>query len=157
MEAAASALARRPRTAAELRAWLAQRRYPRAEISRALARMRDLGYLDDAEYAASFVTHRAASRGWGADRVRQELARRGVENEIIEMALARAQEQGSSPSANIARALEKHVRLRGRPRDRRERDRLVAALRRQGFTLDAIREAIEGLGAGETGEPTEEL
>jgi len=147
MEAAASALARRSRSASELRIWLAQRRYPKAEIARAVARMRELGYLDDAEYAATFAVHKAASRGWGPDRVRQELARRGVESEIIEEALARAAEQGASPSANIGRALAKYVRLHGVPRDLKGRGRLVAALRRQGFGLDAIREALaEGFG-----------
>jgi regulatory protein len=146
LDAATAALARRPRTEFEMRAYLRQRRYEEAEIEQAVARLSELGYLDDGLYAAHIAGKVAQDRAWGPGRVRNELARRGVRSEIIDSALAAASEEGVSPAGNIQRALAKMVRPRGLPADRKGRDRIRAALARRGFDQASILEAIEALG-----------
>jgi SOS response regulatory protein OraA/RecX len=87
LEAATKALAHRDRSAATLRAYLEQRGAAPEEAERAVERLRDAGYVNDARYA----TERAealAGRGYGDATVRLELARAGVGPEEIEQALA---------------------------------------------------------------------
>ncbi|TMB31623.1 MAG: hypothetical protein E6J61_09305 [Deltaproteobacteria bacterium] len=51
LDAALKLLAARGRTEAELRRLLVSRQYPAAEVEAAVARVRELGYLDDGEVA----------------------------------------------------------------------------------------------------------
>lgn len=148
VEAALAALARQRRTSAELLALLQRKGYSRESASGAVARLTDLGYVDDLAYAAAFAGTVARSRAWGPRRVRQELARRGVPAETIEAGLARAAQDGADPSRNIQIALERLTR-RGEPRSPRERNRVRAALARRGFEPPEITRAMGSMDAGE--------
>jgi regulatory protein len=118
-----------------------------------VARLEELRYVDDLAYAAAFAGTVARTKSWGPRRVRQELARRGVSAGTIEAGMAKAGEEGASPSGNIEAALAKLTR-RGLPAERRGRDRIRAALARRGFESAEISRAIEALGAaGPDGEP----
>ena len=136
------------RTIAELRRLLRRKGFRGAEVSGALAKLEDLGYVDDSRYASTFIAFVAVSRAWGPARVRRELASRGVPRDVIEAALKGAAVDGILSSANLDRAIAKHLRAHGVPVDRRGRDRLRAALRRQGFALQDINRAVAALSAG---------
>ena len=94
-----------------------------------------LGYLDDAQYAASLVRH-YAQKGYGPGRVRQELYRRGVPRELWENALAELPEDTDAIDALIDR------RLRGTEPDKKEQKRLTDMLLRRGFSWDEIKNAL---------------
>lgn len=123
-------------------------------MERSLARLEELGYLDDARYAATFVEG-AAERGWGPNRARLELARRGVPPAIIEAALVEASSDPEVAQIAIDRAVAKLLRARGVPKSRKDRDRLRSALARRGFSLGTVRLILEALGVrSEDGEET---
>jgi len=147
MEVALGALARRARSAAEIDAFLRRKGYGATDIAGVVARLKELGYVDDAQYALSLATRLAAERGWGPRRVREELARRGVTGEIVEAALERAAEEGAGPAASLDRALEKLIRRHGVPRERREQNRIRAALLRRGFSPEDVSGALASLGS----------
>lgn len=97
------ALAQRALTEAELRARLARRGADEAAQDGLLARLRELGYLDDAAVAGAA----SARRGVGRFRVKAELKRRGVEAGTIEEALA---QRDPEQDLDSARALvERHL------------------------------------------------
>ena len=129
-----------------MRDLLRRRGYAPGAIELAVGRLVDLGYVDDAGYAASFVATSAGRRAWGPRRIREELIRRGVSGERIDAALADASREGGSNEQALDRAVTRFVRARGVPVDRRDRDRLRAALARRGFGAEAIRRAIAALG-----------
>lgn len=119
------ALAQRALTEAELRARLTRRGAGEALQDRLLARLRELGYLNDAAVAGAA----SARRGVGRFRVQAELRRRGVEAGTIEEALA-----GRDPEQDLdsARALAE----RQLPRWRRAKNPRASAygfLTRRGF------------------------
>jgi regulatory protein len=147
MEAALGSLARRERSAAEMRAYLRRKGYGADEIPGVLARLHELGYLDDARYALGLATRLAADKAWGPRRVRQELARRGVAGEIVEQVMKRAEEEGAAPAGNLERALAKLIRLHGAPKGRKDRERIWAALLRRGFAPGDISGALAALDA----------
>jgi regulatory protein len=108
-----------------------------AVIARALARLDELGLIDDADYAARYVEHRREHRPEGARAVRQALARRGVARGVIDEVTAGIDEG----AAALALALDRAPRYAGCDRPAFER-RLGGLLQRRGFGPDAVRAAV---------------
>ncbi|MGH7904784.1 MAG: regulatory protein RecX, partial [Candidatus Dormibacteraceae bacterium] len=75
MEAGLLLLARRPHAQVELQRKLLRRGHDAEGVTAALTRLLELGYLDDASFAASLVRHRSPGRGRSA--IAAELVRRG--------------------------------------------------------------------------------
>lgn len=99
----------------------------------------DLGAVDDAAYAGVIVRHYAAM-GYGPGRVRQELQRRGIPQELWDDALALLPEGEE--------AIERFIRskCKGKPLDRETQRKLAAALQRRGFSWQDIRPVLNRLG-----------
>jgi len=135
LEAAAKALARRDRSAANLTAYLERHGTAPEEASRAVTRLQEAGYVDDARYASSRA-QTLAGRGYGDEGVRFELERDGVQPEEIDAALA-----SLAPERERAVSL---VRAARAP---------TAAIRRlaaKGFCRDSIEAALAALPDDET-------
>lgn len=146
------ALAQRALTEQELGARLRRRGADDDLAEVVLSRLRELGYLNDAALARSATTR----RGVGTMRVKQDLARRGVDRHTIEDALA---------SRDLDAEAEDVRRLIDRYRARWERTRDPFArgygfLARRGFRSDvalrALREADLRASDGSVGEEGED-
>ena len=131
-------IAQRPRTAEDLRDRLADR-FDETAVDAAVARLTELGYVDDAAWAASYVA-RSRSAERGARMLRLELHDHGIEAETAAEALLAHDDDAAALAA--ARRLARR-RDRGEPGapDRR----LVAALGRRGFSFDTIERALSAL------------
>ena len=129
---------------------LARRDHSRAELTRKLAahgdaneidavieRMGELGLQSDERYAEAIVRGKAAR--FGAARLRSELARRGIDRDRIDEALAG---ECVESEAERARAV-----LRGRfsspPADAREWARQARFLQTRGFAPELIRKLLK--------------
>jgi len=86
LETAAAALARRDRSAAGLVAYLKRRGVDESEARRAVERLCDAGYVNDARYASARAEV-LAGRGFGDEAVRFELERDGLADDEIAAAL----------------------------------------------------------------------
>lgn len=80
-------VARRPHFRAELARKLAQRGYAPEAIDAALARLHELGYLDDAGLATSEAARLRERKGLGRAGVARELGRRGAGAGSVDAAL----------------------------------------------------------------------
>ena len=100
-ERAVRLLEGRPHFRRELEQKLARAGHDGAEIAAALDRLAAAGYLDDAAQTRAFAATLAGRRGFGASRVRRELARRGAPEAAIAAALA-----ASGPDDELERARE---------------------------------------------------
>lgn len=110
------------------------RTVPREAAEQAAARMAELGYINDGEYARRLARTLFARKGFAADRVRLELMRRGVDRELAEQV---AFELEPDPAGEIRRVVgRKFARSLG---DEKGRRRAVAALRRMGYRWEDIR------------------
>ena len=130
-------LDRRDYSRAELLRKLTDKGFDEAAAEQALDRLAELGFVDDARYAPIVVRHYTA-KGFGAQRIRGELQRRGIPKELWDAALAEMPEQDET----VDRLL--HSRLKGA--DVRDRDALrkaTDALRRKGYSWDEISAAVE--------------
>lgn len=132
---------KRPHSEKELRAKLRDKGVSEADIETVTALCIDYGFVNDAEYAGMIARHYAAM-GYGPGRVRQELRRRGVPEELWDAAM----EELPEGTETIDRLLAQ--RLRGRDAsDRKERDRAANALYRKGYSWSDIRSALARYGA----------
>ncbi|ANI39477.1 recombination protein RecX [Mycolicibacterium vaccae 95051] len=130
-------LTARARTRAELEAALAKRGYPDDIAASVLDRLTEVGLIDDEDFAEEWVRSRRANAGKGKRALAAELRKKGVDNEVIDGALA-----GIDAGAERTRA-EQLVRdkLRreklGDPDDRDAENkvarRLVGMLARRGY------------------------
>ena len=136
-------VARRERTASEVRRYLAGRIEDGTAVEEALTELGVLGLLDDARYARMFSEDKRNLEGWGSERIRRELSARGVARETVEAVMA-----GQPPEDERARALEiLHRRFPGTPVDRRVRERALAVLLRKGYDTDLALDAVSSWAA----------
>ena len=155
LDAALRFLEARQRSIAEVRRRLTTAGYREDLVSGAIDRLSELGMLDDDAFAASWVESRDRARPRGERALRAELAQRGVDRAVIQVALAGRGERpvderpiddpaGSANDLNAERsspdesAAERLLLKRGAalmriadPRERRQR--AYALLARNGF------------------------
>ena len=95
-EYAVGALARRMRTVAELKRLMRARvedvesEYGQTLVELVIRRLKDQGYLNDSQYAASYSSLRRDNQKLGRRRVITELKTRGVHGDVIEKAVEAA-------------------------------------------------------------------
>lgn len=102
----------------------------------AVSWLEEMNLLDDNRVAAQIVT-RGIGRGYGKARIRQMLYEKNVPRELWDDALAQVPEMDDA----IDRFLQQ--KLKGTDPDRKELDRVTAALVRRGHSWSDIQSAIE--------------
>jgi regulatory protein len=136
-EVGLAALRRKERATAELRAWLAARGYGLEEVEAAIGRLTEAGELDDERFARRYAEDKRELRGWGAERIREALASRGIPRALVEVAL-----QDDSRGAQVGRASNLLAR-RGRPLGAdADRARALGYLIRRGYEYEVAYEAV---------------
>jgi regulatory protein len=140
-EYAVGALARRMRTVAELKRLMRARveeaatEYGQTLIELVIRRLKDQGYLNDSQYAASYTSLRRDNQKFGRMRVITELKTRGVHGEVIAKAIESAYEGVSEEKQ--ARDYLRKKRLK-KPKDQKETARIFRQLARAGFGTKTI-------------------
>ena len=162
LEAAARFLEARSRSVAEVRRRLTGAGYRPDLVDGAIARMIELGMLDDDAFAHAWVESRDRARPRGERAIRAELGLKGVDRTIVEAVLeerragpARGEGDDDPASAVVSadhaaaeRLLARHSRALSRvPEPRARRQRAYALLARSGFDPDVCRSVAASVGA----------
>jgi len=140
-EYAVGALARRMRTVAELKRLMrariedAESEYGTTLVELVIRRLKDQGYLNDSQYAASFSSLRRDNQKFGRLRIVTDLKAKGVHGDVIEKAMA-ATFEGVNEEKQ-ARAYLRKKRLE-KPKDQKQAARVFRQLARAGFGLKTI-------------------
>jgi regulatory protein len=138
---AAKLLAAKSRSVAELRERLAERCPSKDVVETVIARLREYGYLDDERYAHTYASSKVRQQPVGRRRLEQSLVMKKVDrkvvDEVLDQVFAETPEEGL-----IDRAIEKRVRLRGRPKTRAEAKSLFDHLLRQGFPFELVADKV---------------
>jgi regulatory protein len=140
-EYAVGALGRRMRTVAELkRLFRARVEEPESEYGRTLIelvirRLKDRGYLNDAQYAAYFSSLRRDNQKFGRRRVVTDLKIKGVHGDVIEKAVDAAFD-GVSEETQAREYLRRKRMVK--PKDQKATARIFRQLVRAGFGAKTI-------------------
>lgn len=151
LEAAARSLSGAPRSRRSLEERLITAGYPEEHVRAAVARLVEIGLVDDQRFAQALLDSRDRSRQRGDRALLQELKRRGIDEDLAQRLLAEraageavgsepvwgatlrvVEEQGEGAEERAARAALAKMRLRGGD-TRAEVQRLAQGLARRGF------------------------
>lgn len=134
-------LARRPYSVAELRRALEKKFGTTAEVRSAVARLRELGYLNDRKFAEHAASTLARNKAFGRFRVRRELKSRLVDYKVIEPAL-RAVYEETDERELLEIALDRKLRSVKLPVTERKLHSICQSLLRRGFRAGDIMKAV---------------
>lgn len=139
-------LARRAYSTAKLRERLLKS-YPEKSVAieRVLTRLTELGYLNDIDYARSYARNRLSVKPLGRARLQRTLTTaKKISSDQTQKALNEVFEEHQE-SDLCATAIEKFVRIHGRPEDIKASKKLVSYLIRLGFPYDLVMSQVRAL------------
>lgn len=128
------------RSRSELRSSLRQAAIPPEIAEAVLDRMDEVGLVDDAAFAESWVRSRQQRKQLSARALRQELQRKGIDRDTVEASVAEVDADAELEAA-IGLA-ERKARSMSTLDPAVRRRRLAAALARRGFGHDIVRSAL---------------
>jgi regulatory protein len=138
LQRAVKLLAAKPRSVEELRERLLEKNWTNEEAADyALAKLKEYGYLDDERFALGFASYRVRQKPVGRQRLARDLQTKKISKETADAALELVYQETPEEEL-ITRAIEKRIRLRGRPTTRQETKSLYDHLLRLGFSYDLI-------------------
>ena len=145
MDAALSYLTGRMRTVREVEDKLDDLQYGEGDILATVERLKELGLLNDAEYAREFVRSRLATKPVSRQKLYLDLRTHRVPEELIQEALNEVPSE--TESSNALEVARKYWRQMGALEETVRRERVLRRLTSRGFTteasLSAIRQAAE--------------
>ncbi len=136
------------RTAQEVRRKMLEKEFSPEEAEYAVQFLEEFGYVNDAAYARAFIKERHERKPSGMERIRQELAKRGVSKFEIEDALLEEFPPETRHDTLLESALQAaHKKLRTLQKHSPEKrhQSLLGYLQRQGFTWEIIRQVLKEL------------
>lgn len=127
---------RRPRSQQELQQYLKRKDYDE-ELARAIIKkLESNGFVDDADFARRWIENRRLLKATSKRRLLQELRQKGVEQEIIDVAL----QADETDEQQVLKGLIARKRQQSRYKDDLK---LMQYLFRQGFDYGSIKTALE--------------
>lgn len=129
----------RNRSVKELKTFLLGKGYGPDVVARTLARLEEVGLLDDRAFAKAWVEGRAKFKGMGERLLEQELRQKGVKKEIIREAV---EGLGDEEERALSLSQAKVERMKSLDKETVKR-RLVGFLQRRGFTGEIVYEVIQ--------------
>jgi len=128
-----------------------RRDYPPEVVEEVVARLRELGLLDDLDYGRRLAADLLNLRGYSLGRVRQTLYQRRLDRETIDQVMEEL--EGIDQVGPIVALVQK--KYLPKLREPQGRQKVAAALQRRGYEYDEIREALSQVleslpGDGET-------
>ena len=129
------------RTKKELQLKLEEKYQNKAAVLRATEKLEELGYLNDLNYAMSYIE----SKTYGKNRVSYNLFQKGVRKDIVEKAYLALDEEKEEnvEDVKLEKLIEKKCKKVNINNERdekkiKEEQKLIQYLARQGFSLDKI-------------------
>ena len=105
----------------------------KTDIDRIIQTMIEKHYLDDEAYARYYVENRFTNKGISSKRLRLELMKKGINQDIIDQVL----------SQDIRNDEEEIKKIIAKKRNRYDDDKLTSYLLRQGFDYELVRTLIQ--------------
>ena len=142
---AVNLLTYKPRSIMELRTRLMEKEWTNSAIvEEVIKKLESYGYLDDAQFAKNFAASRLRQKPIGKRVLKQKLAQKKLDKETVDVAIEKA--FAETPEEEIIdRAIEKRLRVKGKPTEQTDVKKFYDFLLRQGFSYDLVRDKILAL------------
>jgi regulatory protein len=152
MERALKLLSFKPRSIAQMRERLLEKEWAEeAIVDRVVERLKELGYLNDEQFAASYASARLSARPLGRTRLRRDLQNKKLPSQITEQTLDEVYADGGEEDL-IDRAIAKRLRLKGAPKTPEDVKKLFDYLMRRGFSYQLVLRKVRQLKTADAAE-----
>jgi len=149
MERALKLLSFKPRSIAQMRERLLEKEWAEEEVvDRVIERLKELGYLNDEQFAASYASARLTARPLGRTRLRRDLQNKKLPSQITEQTLDEVYADGAEEDL-IDRAIAKRLRLKGTPQTPEDVKKLFDYLMRRGFSYQLVLRKVRQIKAAD--------
>ena len=130
-------LSYRPRSEKEIYDYLGKKKLKDEE--KIIKKLKEEKLIDDLEFARWFLEQRQTFRPKGSYALRQELRQKGIGEKIIDQVLPNREEELSLAKKALAKAEKKYASFLGREK----KEKLIAYLRRRGFSWEVVKKAVD--------------
>ena len=145
MNRAVKLLAAKPRSVGELRTRLLEKLWTNEEIvDGVIEKLREYKYLDDEQFARDLSLSKLRQKPQGKRRLQQSMSQKKLDKDIVETAIAEAFEKIPEEQL-IDEAINKRLRLKGKPETREDTKKFYDHLLRLGFSYELIRTKLSAL------------
>lgn len=128
-------ISRRPRSEKEIRDYGFKKKWSAENTARVIARLREKKYLNDENFAQSFVRSRANLKNWSQRRLKMELAKKGISPDLTAKVLAENVEFDEEISL-------KNLIKKKRAHYSGDQQKFANYLIRQGFSFDLVKKNL---------------
>jgi regulatory protein len=123
-----------------LRDKLIEKEFTKDQVSYALEKLKELGYVDDYYFAENFIENR--KKRYGAQRLKNELYHRGISREIADQVLSENTDESEEIATAIKNSRSKWERYKEDPKGY---EKMCNFLYRRGYKYDLIKKVIDEL------------
>lgn len=141
MEYAMKYLTARDRTVSEMQTYLDGKDFGEADVDATVARLIELGLLNDARYAQRFVETRLATKPVSRRHLREQMKGHGICDADIEAALGTVEDEAEDGNARTVAC--KFARQFRDLDPEKRRERVLSRLIARGYSYDVSRRAYE--------------
>ena len=113
------------------------------EVYECVERLKELGYLDDARYAADFIESRLRTKPVSRRKLREQLYSHKLPEDVINEALAAVSDE--IEQENAAKIAEKYWRQFENLENYDRKVRVMRRLMGRGYDFEAIRHSVEAI------------
>lgn len=139
-------LSSRPRTQKEVEERLRRKGVDENIISRVIEEIKNYGFINDLEYARSFVFDRVRSKTLGKSALKHALLAKGISNEVIEQVLSERDNAVDEFEIAFALANQKLKQIKSSKKKKKDKNeqkkKIYEFLARRGFDWDVINSVI---------------
>ena len=132
-------LGRKSHTKKELYDKLIKKGYSEECVEQTVLYAEENGYINDRDYAEKFLHDAVELKKHGISRVRMDLRRKGIADEIIEEVISECEYENSDTIEKILESRAKNYDLN----DKKQRDRLIGYMLRRGFSFGEVYSALK--------------
>lgn len=145
MNRAVKLLAAKPRSIGELRERLLEKNWTNAAIvDSVIEKLEEYKYLDDPRFASDLAVSKLRQKPQGKRRLQQAMSQQKLSKEDVDSAIKAAFEKLPETEL-IDRAIERRLRLKGKPETLEDKKKFYDHLLRQGFDYGLIRERMNDI------------
>ncbi|HMU43887.1 MAG TPA: regulatory protein RecX [Ignavibacteriaceae bacterium] len=144
-------IAKRVHSSRELQIKLLQKRFSKKLIDEVIQNLISNKIINDEAFAGIFVEEKSRTKHWGSSKLKGELIKRGIKNDVIEIVLHSALHDDSEQIKKLAEKKVNILRKRNYT-DQQLKQKLFSFLLSKGFEIDLIKKNIRNLFSGNSEE-----
>ncbi len=132
----------RSRSSLELQNYLFKKGFPKDIIREIIEKLREAGYINDYDFAVSYIHHRRNRKAVGEHLLRSELYKKGISRELIKKAIKETGAEVVDLDNLYELALQKLKRLDNK---KNKKTKIIYFLKQRGFGERDVRTVIDRL------------